>query len=304
MPSPVWLDNESATDPNDILDELLLDGDDDEYFDQQRSAKRKPTSDGAGAHILESTEVPSKRQKLSMTGLVPDEPVSKPPQSAPIVVWRTQCHSSVSYPIVSDGVEAGVALLENWRERFKGSVNGLTHGLKRHSSQIAFAVVVERRQKKERLFPVENTSGGSVAKPKIAKSQLQNVQSTAAPRRKANNKLGSTATAVHRPALAQKGNATTAASMKRKAPETEDEEDELQADDGISARPKKRVMTETKCPSPARAHRSASVANGPLRKKSVTKSEPSKLRTKRSTARPKDKSKTKSVVKRSTPQRS
>ena len=298
MPSPVWLDNESAIDPNDIIDELLLDGDDDEYFDQQRSAKRKPTSDGDGAHTLESIDVPRKRRKLSMTGLVLDEPVSKPLPSAPIVVWRTQCHSSVSYPIVSDGAEAGVSLLEDWRERFKGSMNSMTHGLKRHSGQIAFAVVVERRQKKERLFPVENTRGGSVAKPKIAKSQLQDVQSTAAPRIKASNKLRSTATAMPRPVFAQKGNVTTAASLKRKAPET-DEEDELQADDGTSARPRKRVMTETKRPSPARAHRSASVARDSLRKKSETKSEASKPRTKRSTARPKDKSKTKSAAKRS-----
>ena len=313
MPSPVWLDNEPAIDPNDILDELLLDGDDDEYFDQQRSAKRKRTSDGTGAHTLKSTGVASKRRKMSMKGQMPNEPISKTLLPAPIVVWRTQGHSSVSYPIVNDGVKAGVALLEDWREKFKGSKNSPIHGVKQHSSQIAFAVVVERRQNddlgKQHLFPFENTRG-PVAKQKVAKSQLQDVQDTVAPTGKANNKLGSTATAVHQPALAQKGNAVIAGSVKRKASDTDDEEDELQVDNGISARPKKRVMTEMKCPSLARAHRSASVARESKRKESKSQSEASKLRTMRSTARPKtaaaaniktiDKSKTKSTVKRST----
>ena len=318
MPSPVWLDNEPAIDHNDILDELLLDGDDDEYFDQQRSAKRKRASDGAGAHTLKSTGVASKRRKMSMKGQMLDEPISKPLLPAPTVVWRTQGHSSVSYPIISDGVKAGVALLEDWREKFKGSKNSPIHGVKRHSSQIAFAVMVERRQNdyvgKQHLFPVENTRGGSVAKQKVAKSQLQDVQGTAAPIGKAKNKLRSTATAVHQPALAQKGNASTAASVKRKAPDTDDEEDELQVDHSMSARPKKRVMTEMKRPSLARAHRSASVARESKRKESKPQSGASKLRTKRSTARPKtaavanakiiDNSKSKSTVKRSTRKKS
>ena len=313
MPSPVWLDNEPDIDPNDIMDELLLDGDDDEYFDQQRSVKRKRTSDRAGAYTLKNTDVPSKRRKMSMLRHAADEPISKPLLPAPIVVWRTQGHGSVSYPIVSDGEEAGVALLKDWRERFKGSASSPTHRMKRHSRQIAFAVVVERSQKKDlgkqRPCSAENAKGGRVAKQKGAKPPLQGAQSTAASRTKPNNKLGSTATAASRPALAQKGNATTIASMKRKAPDTDDEEDELQVDDGISARPRKRVMTETKRRSPVRAHGSASVAKEPKRKESESKSEASRLRTKRSTARPKtaavpnveliDKSKARSAIKRS-----
>ena len=318
MPSPVWLDNEPYMDSHDILEELILDEEDDEYFDQQRLAKWKPTSAGAGAHTLKSADAPSKRRKLSVEGHMPDEPTSKPLPPAPIVVWRTEGHSSVSYPVVSDGVEAGVALLEDWRERLKGSVNSLTHGVKRHFSQTAFAVVVERRQKKDLgkqgLLPVENTRGGSAAKQKKAKSQLPHVRSTATPRRKANSKPGSSATAVHRPALAQNGNATAAASKKRKAPETDDEDDKLQLDDDISARPKKRLMTETKRPSLARASRSANVNREPQREGSEPRSEASKLRTKRSTARPEtagvanvelnDKSKTRSAVKRSIPKKS
>ncbi|KAL8791564.1 MAG: hypothetical protein Q9195_005828 [Heterodermia aff. obscurata] len=318
MPSPVWLDNEPDIDPYEIIDELVLDGEDDEYFDQQRSAKRKRVPDGTGGHTSNSTDVPSKRRKMSMAGHVPDVPISKPFQPSPIVVWRTQAHSSISYPVISDGAEAGVALLEDWRERLKGSANSPTHGVKRHSRQIALAVVVERRQKKDlgnqRLFPVENTRRGSVAKKKVANSQLQDVQSTTAPEKKADNRLRSTALSVHRPALAPKGNATTAASMKRKAPDTDDEEEDLQVDDGISARPKKRVMTETKRPSLAQVHQSASVAREPKRKASEPESEASKVRTKRSTARPKaaavdsvenvGKSKPRSAVKRNSSKKS
>ena len=314
MPSPVWLANEPVMDPNETIDELLLDSDDDEYFDQQRSAKRKRTSDGADFYDLESTDVPSKRRKMSMAGHVPDEPISKPLPPAPIVLWRTQGHSSVSYPIVSDGIEAGVALLKDWRERFKGSANSPTRGVKRQSSQIGFAVVIERPQKKDldrqRLFPVENAKGGSVTKQRVAKSQVQDMQSSAGERRKTNNKLRSTASAVQRPALVQKRNTTAAASTKRKAPDTDDEEKELQVDDGISGRPKKRVMTDAKRPSVARAHRSASAAREPKRKESEPKTEASKLRTQRGTALPKtaavasaeniSKSKTKPDVKRST----
>ena len=308
----MWLDNEPAIDPNDILDELLLDGDDDEYFDQHQSAKRKRISDRPGAHTSKSTDMPSKRRKMSMEGHVPDGPLSKPLLLAPIVVWRTQDHNSVSYPIVRDGIEAGVALLEDWRERFKESANKSTRGVKRHSSQRAFAVVVERRQKKDlskqHLFPLENTRG-SIGNQKSAKSQLQDVQRTGAPRRNAKNNLGSTATAVQRPALAQMGNAITAASMKRKAPHTDDEDDELQVHGNISARPKKRVMTETKRPSLPRAHRSGGIARESKRKESEPESEAPKLRTKRSTVRPKtatvanaeliDKTKVKSATKRS-----
>ena len=314
MPSPVWGDREPFLDSHDILDELVLDEDDDEYFDQLHLAKWKPTSNGAGAPTLKSADAPRKRRKLSVEGHMQD---ARPLRPAPIVVWRTEGHSSVSYPIVSDGVDAGVALLEDWRERLKSSVNSLTHGVKRHSSQTAFAVVIERRQKndlgKQDLLPVENTRRGSAAKQKKAKSQLQHVRSTATPKRKANNKPGSSATAMHRPALAQNRNTTATASMKRKAPETDDEV-ESQLDDGVSARPKKRLMTQTKRPSRARASRSASVNKEPMRGGSEPKSEASKLRPKRNRARPEtagvanvelnDKSKTKSAVKRSIPKKS
>ena len=250
MPSPVWLDNEQALDFYDVLDELLLDGDDD-YFDQRRSSKRKRGAEQLGVHTSGNADVPNKRQKPSSTEDTCGDAAARASTPTQIVVWRTQDHDALSHPVFSDGIEAGVALLKDWRERFKDSAVSTTYGIKRRSIKTAPAVVVERRQpteaSKRSVAPTVNTKTKPSSKRKVAKPSTIDHAGTAAPKETSNNKHGS-ATDTHRPALAQRGNMTKATSLKRKAPDVEDEEDELQADHGEVAIPKKRAMARTKDP--------------------------------------------------------
>lgn len=284
MPSPVWLDNEQGLDFYDLLDELLLDGDDD-YFDQRRSVKRKRGAEQFEVHTSRNADVPSKRQKQSSTEDTCGDAAAGASNPTQIVVWRTQDHDALSHPIFGDEIEAGVALLKDWRERFKDSAVSTTYGVKRRSIKTAPAVVVERRQPTEASRPIVASSVNPKTKPlskrKVAKPSTNDHVRTAAPRETSNNKHGS-ATDTHRPALAQRGNMTKATSLKRKAPDVEDEEDELQADHGDVAIPKKRVMTRTKGP----MHPSASgVKESNMRAPDSQPVVPN-LRTKRSTVRP------------------
>ena len=283
MPSPVWLDNEQGLDFYDVLDELLLDGDDD-YFDQRHSVKRKRGAEQLGLHTSGNTDVPSKRQKPSSTEDTCGDPAPGASTPTQIVVWRTQDHDALSHPVFSDGIEAGVALLKDWRERFKDSAVSTTYGVKRRSIKTAPAVVVERRQPTEasrRIVPTSvNTKTKPLSKRKVAKPSTNDHARTTAPRETSNNEHGS-ATDTHRPALAQRGNTTKATSLKRKAPDVEDE-DELQADHGEFAIPKKRAMTRSKGP----VHPSATGVKEPNMRAPGSQPVLPNLRTQRSAVRP------------------
>ena len=283
MPSPVWLDNDQGLDFYDVLDELLLDGDDD-YFDQRRSVKRKRGADQSGIPTSDSAEVPSKRQKHSSTEDMCGDPAADSSTPTRIVVWRTQDHDALSHPLFSDGSDSSVALLKDWRERFKDSAVNTTFGGKRRSIKTASAVVVERRQPTDasrRSVSPLNTKTKPFAKRKVAKPSTNDHARTAATRETSNNKHGS-ATDTHRLALAHRGNTTKAISLKRKAPDGEEEEDELQANHGDVAIPKKRVMTRPNGPMHPPASGAKESNMGAPDSKPVVPS----LRTKRSTVRP------------------
>lgn len=279
MPSPVWLNNDQGLEFYDVLDALLLDGDDG-YFDQPRPAKRKREAGHFGDHTSGNADVPRKRQKQPST-----DGIFRDPAPRGIVVWRTQDHDALPLPIFRDGIQAGVALLKDWRERFNHSAVKTTYGVKRRSIKTASAVVVERRQPTEAsrgcVASTANTTTNQFPKRKVAKPSKNDHAGTAAPRKMSNNKHVP-ATDTHRPALAQRGNTTKATSLKRKATNAEDEEDELQADHGDFAIPKTRVIARIKGP----IHPSASGVEKPNIRATDSQPVVPNLRTKRNATRP------------------
>ena len=291
MPSPVWLDDDPASDFDDILDDFVLDGTDD-YFDQQPATKRKrpasdidgqPGTDPDARYTKREAKAQRKRQQVSGAAKAPESSTI-----APIVVWRTQGHSPLSYPVIDGGNEGGVAILKDWKERSKNSNHGGSNEIKSRPSSKTFAVIVERRQSDKGYLPSAISSTKfPPAKKKEAKLGVNGNSTTASSRATNTSKRESTPTAVLRPVLAQKGNPTVLAGKKREVSELDDEEDELQADSGHFNQSKKRVVREASSILKGSTQGTAGAAKG--RKRKLSESEPaaSTKSAKRITTRPK-----------------
>ncbi len=144
MPSPLFIDYDSDYDKFSYLSDWEYDHDD--YWDQDTPRKRNRNN--ASEDAVEIINGPKKKRrrldgKKDITGLEGHK------TAAPTVVWKSKCDllSSAEGPIVKAGQGEKVALLKDWRERFKSQPNHAASRpestlTKRKGSQIATAVVI------------------------------------------------------------------------------------------------------------------------------------------------------------------
>ena len=274
MHSPVWQDH-----PSHDTTEYWSDWDyySDDYYDQGTPPKKRQRIDGEGDsgvkdEDIKRTQAGKKRRKLRPTQDVPELSLGESLNSdiepsalaTPTVVWRSkEAHDPIENHIVTEGEGEKVALLKDWRERFKAASK-----LERNSpptkdpkprkpNQTAIAVVIGRR-------PSENSSVGIDAPPMSSKAKNIASRSKAAPGRanraptsnlsaaKPKAAITSTTKGVRPPAtakrplhgtvvLGQRANRTEILGQKGKASETEGV-----TTDGDETVPRKRRAPNTK----------------------------------------------------------
>lgn len=158
MHSPVHPDYDPAFDTAEVWSDWEYYSDD--YYDEDSPRKRRKV-DGADNEVARKSGVGSdlrrKRRKLASTSEIPELSLGDSLHScldereslAPVIVWRSKTETN-DIPVVSEGQEEKVALLKDWRERFKillqTSPNfSKPNGIVRRGSQKAVAVVIERK---------------------------------------------------------------------------------------------------------------------------------------------------------------
>ena len=158
MHSPVWQDYDPAIETAEVWSDWDYYSDD--FYDEDSPRKRSKFSD-AGNTVDEQGEEGSrlrrKRRKLHSTSKIPELYLGDSLYAnsgdhqavAPIVVWKSKTEPN-NVPVVSEGQEEKVALLKDWRERFKipsrTSPNlSKSQGVARRGSQKAVAVVIEQK---------------------------------------------------------------------------------------------------------------------------------------------------------------
>ena len=146
MPSPPFIDYDLDYDKSPNLSDWEYDHDD--YWDQNMPSKRECNS--AGEDTNEINDGPKKkRRRLDSKKDIPGLSLEGSNTAAPTVIWKSKRDllSPSEGPIVRAGQGEKVALLKDWRERFKIQPN---HDVsrpesiptKRKGSQIATAVVI------------------------------------------------------------------------------------------------------------------------------------------------------------------
>ena len=214
-----------------------------DFFDEDSPRKRKRGADvrgglsknANGAQCSKSRN----RQKLESTDAIPKLSLGDP--AIPKVVWRSPAHDPPTLPIVEDGKAEKIALLKDWRERFKGSTGDALTQLPHRNSQTAFAVVVPRRQSptketdRERMPPPVGSKSPKLPSRDKSNESLKGTEgsasSTAKPRH--NSILaanGGRNVAAGRPPLTHKGDQAATKGRKRKAPEP----DHVEGDDEVT----------------------------------------------------------------------
>lgn len=163
MHSPVWIDYDPSLETTDTLDELELYPSD--FFDEDIPERRKKRSheDRNGPKI----GISSKRRKLEATDAIPGLSLGEPVTAVGKVVWRSAEHNPIVHPVVDEGQGAKVALLKDWRDRFKESPHVSFVKMPRKTSQTMLAVVIERRPSseddRERMPPPASTKNLGLA---------------------------------------------------------------------------------------------------------------------------------------------
>lgn len=145
MHSPVWIDYDPSLETNDALDESELYPSD--FFDEDVPTRRKNRSygDGNGPKL----GVSNKRRKLEATDTIPDLSLGEPITAVGKVVWRSSEHNPIVHPVIHEGQRAKVAILKDWRDRFKEAPQISFVKMPRKASQTMLAVVIERRPSSE-----------------------------------------------------------------------------------------------------------------------------------------------------------
>ena len=197
MHSPVWQDYDPSFDTAEIWSDWEYYSDD--YYDDDTPRKRQKINraengvDGSGDV---GSGIPRKRRQLCSTDDIPELSLGGPLQSelenprnlAPVIVWRSKTEAD-HVPVLSEGQDEKIALLKDWRERFKipfqpGSNSLHTSGVARRRSQNAVAVVIKHngsgKGTKEK-DPITNTSQNSqiLSKGEVAQTCTSGAANTA-----------------------------------------------------------------------------------------------------------------------------
>lgn len=207
MHSPVWQDY----DPTYETAEVWSDWDyySDDYYDDESPRKRRKVKDSGNA-IEEQGEVGSglrrKCRKLHLTNEIPELYLGGALYANPcdrqavarIVVWKSRMeHNDI--PIISEGQLEKVALLKDWRERFKipfqtSPILSKPHGLARRGSQKVVAVVIEQKVSEKgtkRREPIPNLSKHPEipSRSKITQTHIKGTETTASSAAKQRQKV-------------------------------------------------------------------------------------------------------------------
>lgn len=217
MHSPVWIDYDPSLETNDALDELELYPSD--FFDEDVPTRRKKGSyeDGNGPKL----GVSNKRRKLEATDAIPELSLGEPITAVGKVVWRSSEHNPIVHPVINEGQGAKVAILKDWRDRFKEAPPISFVKMPRKASQTMIAVVIERRPSSEddraRMPPpagVKSQGLASKAKKAAPKALANGTSGTASSRAKQRSRPSTTSNGVARAEQAQ----AHATSSKKPAP--------------------------------------------------------------------------------------
>lgn len=216
MHSPVWIDYDPSLEMTDALDELELYPSD--FFDEDVPTRRKKGSyeDGNGPKL----GVSNKRRKLEATDAIPELSLGEPITAVGKVVWRSSEHNPIVHPVINEGQGAKVAILKDWRDRFKEAPPISFVKMPRKASQTMIAVVIERRPSSEddraRMPPPAGTKSqglASKAKKPAPKALANGTSGTASSRAKQRSRPSTTSNGVARAEQAQ-----AHASSKKPAP--------------------------------------------------------------------------------------
>ena len=146
MPSPPFIDYDSDNEKFSNLSEWEYDHD--AYWDQDAPRQRK-RNDAREDTININDEPKKQRRRVDYKKNIPGPSLEGYNTAAPTVIWRSK-HDQLSRqeePIFRTGQGEKVALLKDWKERFKCQPNLATSKLEskrtnRRGSQIATAVVI------------------------------------------------------------------------------------------------------------------------------------------------------------------
>ena len=147
MPSPPYIDYDPDYDKSPNLSDWGFDHDD--YWDEDKPSKRKRNN--AGEDTDRINDVPKhKRRRLDCKKNTPGISLKGYNTAAPTVIWKSKRDllSPPEGPIVTAGQGEKVALLKDWRERFKNQPNRTasrpeSKPVKSGGGQIATAVVIK-----------------------------------------------------------------------------------------------------------------------------------------------------------------
>lgn len=130
---------------NDQLDENELYPSD--FFDEDvpRKPKRKRGDDGVASEKTEG----GKRRKLAAEDGIPELDLGEPAAAPPKVIWKSEQHEPRLPPMQEDGKADKVALLKDWRERFKDAAKDNFFSVPTRRTSQSFAVVIPQRPREE-----------------------------------------------------------------------------------------------------------------------------------------------------------
>ena len=146
MPSPPLIDYDS--DYDDFANLSDWEYDHDAYWDQDRPRKRKRKNSREDTDEVKDRPK-KKRRRLDCNKDIPGLHLEGYNTAAPTVIWKSKCDllNPPEGPIVRAGQGQKVALLKDWRERFRSQPNHTAarpepNFTKRRGSQVATAVVI------------------------------------------------------------------------------------------------------------------------------------------------------------------
>ena len=210
MHSPVWQDYHPSFDTAEIWSDWEYYSDD--YYDVDVDTprrKRKPSNleVGTTGEIDRESAVRRRRRKLRATDEITGMSLGDPLHSdlddlrtvASVIVWRSKTEAD-HIPVVSEGQGEKVALLKDWRERFKVPFQPRLNllqpkGMARRDSQKAVAVVIEQKAN-------GNSVKGIPCQSKIVQTRANSTATTASSTAKQRPKV----TQTLKPATATKSN--------------------------------------------------------------------------------------------------
>ncbi|KAK0513184.1 hypothetical protein JMJ35_004170 [Cladonia borealis] len=146
IPSPPYIESDLDYDESPNTSDWEYDHDD--YWDQDKLSKKRRKNVGEDTNEIKD-EPKNKRRRLDSKEDTPGFAMEGSNTAAPTVIWKSKRDQLIPLqgPIVRTGQGEKVALLKDWRERFRSQPN---HGaswpeskpINRRGSQIATAVVI------------------------------------------------------------------------------------------------------------------------------------------------------------------